>query len=430
MATYFTAPAHERLNIFFGELFREMRKALPQTHGQFLLRAEQEFQRLGYREKISAGVENILVVRFDAIGDMILMSGFLRELRRNFPQARITLVAHSDVCPVVEFCPYVNEVLGFDRKIFRKDLVDIMEQIAIFCREHLWQKKISIAFLPRWHNDTLGNLLMAWLSGARERIGYGTYPFHSWKGAPSPQIAAIDNFLLTQNVVTPRSVVSDVEKNFYLLQTCGHVVEQDHMELFYGAADIQRADELLATLPADCKKVVVCVGSREGGKKYPPEKYLIAFRELLKKNLVFVIVGGRDDIDAATYLEKNLPSGKVLNLAGKTTIRETEAIVSRMDYYVGNDTSIMHMAAAEQIPVLALFRDPVDKEDVLPAIFGPFRRFFPWQTKSVVLRPDHAIDECATLPPVYGYCRRNYPHCIAQIPPQEIIEGFERLQSL
>ena len=86
MATYFTAPAHERLNIFFGELFREMRKASPQTHGQFLLRAEQEFQRLGYREKISAGVENILIVRFDSIGDMVLMSGFLRELRRNFPQ--------------------------------------------------------------------------------------------------------------------------------------------------------------------------------------------------------------------------------------------------------------------------------------------------------------------------------------------------------
>ena len=106
------------------------------------MRAEQEFQQLGYREKISAGVENVLVVRFDAIGDMILTSGFIRELRRNFPQARITLVAHSDVCPVVEFCPYVNEVLGFDRKIFRKDLVDIMEQIVVFCREHLWQKKI------------------------------------------------------------------------------------------------------------------------------------------------------------------------------------------------------------------------------------------------------------------------------------------------
>lgn len=429
MATYSATPAHEQLNIFFGELFREMRKAPPQTYEQFLLRAEQEFQRLGYR-KINAGVENILIVRFDAIGDMILTSGFIREVRRNFPKARITLVAHSEVYSVVEICPYVDEVLTFDRKSFSGNFVEVMERIAAFCREHFWQKKISVAFLPRWHNDTLWNLMTAWLSGARERIGYGTYPFYSWTGAPSPQNAVIDNFLLTQNIVTPRSIVSDVEKNFYLLQVCGLAVEQDHMELFYDAADIRRADELLATLPADCKKAVVCVGSREGGKKYPVEKYLVAFRELVKKNLAFVIVGGSDDIDAATYLEKNLPSGKVLNLAGKTTLRETEAIVSRMDYYIGNDTSVLHMAAAEQIPVLALYRDPVDKEDILPAILGPFKRFYPWQTKSVVLRPDHAIDECATLLPVYGYCRRNYPHCITQITPQEIIEGFERLQSL
>ncbi len=271
---------------------------------------------------------------------------------------------------------------------------------------------------------------MAWLSGARERIGYGTYPFHSWKGAPSPQIAAMDNFLLTKNIVTPRSVVSDVEKNFYLLQTCGLAVEQDHMKLFYDATDIQRANELLATLPADCKKVVVCVGSREGGKKYPPEKYLIAFRELVKKNLVFVIVGGSDDIDAATYLEKNLPSGKVLNLAGKTTIRETEAIISRMDYYVGNDSGVMHIAAAAKIPVLAIYREAVDRQNVFPKYLSEFLNFPPWQTKSVILRPAHQLDECATLPHCYGGCHHVEPHCIAQITPQEIVAGFEQLQTL
>ena len=52
MARYFMAPAHERLNIFFGEFFREMRKAPPQAYGAFLQRAEQEFQRLGYRDAV------------------------------------------------------------------------------------------------------------------------------------------------------------------------------------------------------------------------------------------------------------------------------------------------------------------------------------------------------------------------------------------
>ena len=55
MAIYPLARPHERLEIFFGEIFRAMRKAPPQTHGQFFARAEAEFKRLGYRENISGG---------------------------------------------------------------------------------------------------------------------------------------------------------------------------------------------------------------------------------------------------------------------------------------------------------------------------------------------------------------------------------------
>ena len=55
MATYLAPPPHERLNVFFGDFFREMRKAPPQVYGQFLMRAEEEFKRLGYRDKNAVG---------------------------------------------------------------------------------------------------------------------------------------------------------------------------------------------------------------------------------------------------------------------------------------------------------------------------------------------------------------------------------------
>ena len=51
MAIYLSPPPHERLNVFFGDFFREMRKAPPQAYGQFLMRAEEEFNRTGYRDK-------------------------------------------------------------------------------------------------------------------------------------------------------------------------------------------------------------------------------------------------------------------------------------------------------------------------------------------------------------------------------------------
>ena len=142
------------LKRFFDRVVDELRR----DSSKFPLlvqRAEREFKRAGFRNEISAGVENILVVRLDAIGDMILTSGFLRELRKNFPCARITLVVSPIAAPMVELCPYVNEVLTFDRKSLDKNLANRMEKVLLFCRENLWHRKFAIAFSPRWATKLL-----------------------------------------------------------------------------------------------------------------------------------------------------------------------------------------------------------------------------------------------------------------------------------
>ena len=340
------------------------------------------------------------------------------------------MVVHSEVRAVVELCPYVNEVLSLDRIFFYGNFIDVLERIAVFCRDNLWQKKFSIAFSPRWHNDTLLHIILAWMSGARERIGYGSYPFDSWQGAPPPQVAAQDNFFLTKKIVTPKSIVHDADKNFYLLKTAGFKVKKTHMELWYSAEDFQHAHELLEDVPPNCKKVMLGIGSREMNKKYPVEKYLVALRELAAKDLCFVIVGGRGELAEANFIEQNLPRGKVLNLVGKTTLREAEAVATQMDFYLGNDTGNLHMAAAAKVPVLGLCREAIDKDNILTGVLNGVQRFNPWQTKKVTLRPEHSLGDCATLPPCYGFCHHTEPHCITQITPQQIIDGFKKLEQL
>ena len=389
---------------------------------------EREFVRAGYREEISAGVENILIVRLDAIGDMILTSGFLREVRANFPQARITLICSPLTFPLVELCPYVNEILTFDQDKFGGNFPDVLERLVEFCKENLWQKHYSMAFSPQWGSDNLHALFLCWLSGARERIGYGVNPYKSWNCEPTPELDAQDNFLLTKNIVTPRSAVAEIEKFFYLLEGAGFKINSNHAELFYGAGDLIRARELLKGI--SCKKVLLGIGAGGGSRKYPVEKYLVALKELAKKDLVFVIVGGKAELEDAEFLKKNLPRGKVLNLVDKTTLRETEAIVSQSDYYLGNDTGVMHMAAACKIPCLVLYREAQDKENILPGALSEFRRFPPWQTNAVILRPEHQLEDCAAKDPIYGWCHHGEPHCITQITPQEIIDAFETLQTL
>lgn len=427
---YKISPPHERLNAFFGEFFREMRKAPPQAYENFLMQAEEEFRRTGYREKISSGVENILIIRLDAIGDMILTSGFLREVRANFPLARITLIVSPIVAPMVEFCPYINEVLIFDSKKLNRNFPAMLETLAVFCRDNLWKKNFSIAFSIQWGFDSLPALLICWLSGARERIGFGVYPYESWLGKPKPEESARDNFFLTRNVITPLNIISEIEKCFYLLAVSGLKITKTHLELFYSAEDFRYARDLMEDFPKSTKKVALGIGASAPTKKYPVDKYLIALKQLVKKDLVFVLVAGKGEINDAKFIEENLPYGKVLNLVGKTTIRETEAIISQTDFYLGNDTGTLHMAAAAHVPVIGIYRGAADKENVLPAVFSESQRFPPWQTKAVILRPDHQLEECANHSPRYGWCYADKPHCITQVTPQEIIDAFEVLETL
>ena len=421
---------------FFDDLFRMMRKADPTTHLTFLERAEEEFRRQGYREEISSGVENILIVRLDAIGDMILTSGFIREVRKNFPRARITLVCSPLVHPIVELCPYVNEVLTFDIKTlgeggpYHRNFLLMLEQLTDFCREHLWQKKFDIAFSTQCDGDSFPLILMTWLSGARERIGYDFLPYRNYYMKPNAESDALGKFLLNRMVVPPAEMCVQAEAPLYLLSGSGFKVNQTHMELWFNEADAQRAKEFLEELPSSCKKVVLGIGAGAPNRKYPPEKLLVALKELLKKNFVFVAVGGKSELEAANFLEKNLPREKFLNLVGQTTLRETEAVIAQSDLYLGNDTGTVHMAAAAHVPVIVIYREAIDRDDAFPKFFNNVYKFPPWQTKAILLRPAHPLGECANMPPVLGTCRYNAAHCITQISPQEIIDGFEKLEAL
>lgn len=422
---------YEKLDEFFYNFFRRLRQSeQPTIRWEYLQEVEEKFKELGWREEIPIGVENILIVRLDKAGDMILTSGFIREVRANFPNARITLVVSSFVRPIVELCPYVNEILLFDADKIKKDFSAQLEAVAVFCKKNLWEKHFSIAFSPQWGSNTLSSLLMCWLSGAIVRVGFGLNPYESWLGKPSEDELKRDNFFLTQNIVTPRNVITEIEKYFYLLETVGLKVNQTHMELWFDATDFLRTQELLKDIPPTSKKVLLGIGAGDSRRKYPVEKYLVALKELAKKDLVFVITGGKSEMKDAKFIEENLSSEKVLNLVGRTTLRETEALVSQMDFYLGNGTGIMHMAAAAQVPVLALNREAADKEDDLPGVYSEVVRFMPWQTKVVILRPDHQLEECAKLGPMHGWCHADKPHCITQIDPQEIIEAFEVLEAM
>ena len=358
------------------------------------------------------GVEKILILRLDAIGDFILMSAAIRELRANYPAAHITLVVNRRVYPLAEFCPYVNEVIPFDTpfasSVNNQNLLDIIKNSFEFARKNFWSKHYDLSFTTLWDAT---HIFMSYISGARERIGYTLRAERNDLGG----------VFFNRPVLNNANIVHWCLKNLYLLEASGLKVNRKDIEIWYSAEDFYTAENLLKDFAPGRIKVAVGIGANVPERKYPVEKYLEAFKQIIDKGASLVILGGSAEVDDAKFLQDNLPREFVKNIAGmKLNWRVTAAVIAQTNLYIGNDTGTVHCAAALKIPVIVLSRDSKDFAAKNPAC--EHKVFFPYQTEAIALLCEHPLEGCEK-----SGCWAGKAHCITQINPEEIVKAFDEM---
>lgn len=408
----------------WDKVVRQMRIAR-RLDGKMLLGTfEPVFQAEGFREKCSGSVEQILVASLDELGDNVLLTPFLRELRRNAPQARIVLVVKPFLRNVFELCPYINELLTLQPG-FGKDMLQQGKRLIDFCEQHLWALRLDKCFLPQWGDDKTDLRLLAYLSGARERIGFGDEAVKVYGEVLEDPSACGE--LLTEAAVAPKACVHEAARRIQLLRCHGLAVDGEQAELWLGEADWQKAEALLAGVRRSDKVLALGIGAGWPGRRYPILLYLQALRELVVENWGVVVLGGKKEREEGDFLAGQLPPGSTVNIAGQTSLRETAAAIGLADLYLGNETGVMHMAAAMGKPTVDICFEPASRRWLLPELLSPSARFHPWQTDYICLRPAEPLPECAEAV-CYGYCAHwEVQHCISQIEPRELVEAVRVL---
>jgi ADP-heptose:LPS heptosyltransferase len=89
-------------------------------------------------------------------------------------------------------------------------------------------------------------------------------------------------------------------------------------------------------------------------RRWPVERFAEVTNKLSEAGARVLLLGGPDEVDLVARLE-GLTKGAVLNLAGKTSLKELAAVLGECDVFVGNDSGVMHVAAAVGTPVVAVF---------------------------------------------------------------------------
>lgn len=354
----------------------------------------------------------MLVVRPDGIGDVIMTGPFLRELKRACPQARITLVVAPHALNLVERSPYVDRVLTLRLPAANKWWRPLWRRLAAlsFTRRYLWSERYDLAIVPRWGVDRFEASALAYLSAAPWRIGY------SERVSPDKQKYNRGYDAFFTDVVDDRSAKHEVQRNLGLLSALRVDPSNERLEVWLSDEDEDLANEILGS---SAGQSVVALGPGAGSPKrmWPIERFVAVGRWLTERGALLLVLGGRGEEALGGELRNRLGS-RVIDVTGRTTIRQSAALLRRCSFYCGNDAGTMHLAAAVGVPAVEISCHPEGGDDLHP---NSPTRFHPWGVAHRVVRPNERVDGCS------AGCRLPTPHCILNVPVDSVIASIESL---
>ncbi|MBS0662239.1 MAG: glycosyltransferase family 9 protein [Verrucomicrobia bacterium] len=326
-----------------------------------------------------AASRRILVVKLDAMGDFVLLTPFLRELRRVASAARIALVTGPAGAALAAACPHVDERAVLVPDAMPRRLGDARRALRMgrFLRRSLAPGPFDLAFIPRTGADLAHARLLAFLSGAPIRVGYD----HG--SAPMPASAA-----LTLALPYPVPPVHEVEANLALLSALGVVPQSTALELHCAEPDIRTVTDRLGAAGIDPSRplLVLGVGASLPHKRWPTEQFVRLAGHFAVRGWTVVVVG--DETDRERF---GAGAPRVFNWAGTLTPPQTWQLLTRAALFVGNDSGPVHLAAAASCPCVVVAWDRPDHD---PAGVNSCQRFRPYGTPHTLVHPRDASGRC------------------------------------
>lgn len=358
-----------------------------------------------------ARLKSVLVVRLDEIGDVVMTTPFLRELRRNLPEAWITLVVKPQVYNLVELCPYVNEILTYDRNTTGRwpEIRQLRRHVRALQLgwKRLWRRGFDLAVNPRWDNDLYHGIFLLYFSGAPWRVAYSEGVIDRKRQAN----AGFDRLLT--HPLNDSDLKHEVEHNLDVIRYLGGEVLDDRLELWLGEEDEEFAEQFLGNhwVKPDNLLVGLAPGAGESKRMWPIDCFAqlgLWLQEVYGARLL--VVGGPGEEPLGEELERAL-GDSVVNAVGRATLRQTAALLKRCRIFVGNDAGPMHIGAAVGVPVVEISCHPMNGKLSHP---NSPKRFGPWGVSSTILQPERA------LPPCSEACEAKRAHCILGITVEQV----------
>ena len=300
----------------------------------------------------------IFVIRqHNQLGDMLCVVPLLRALRLRYPDSWISLLASPVNYEPMVGNRYVDEVILFDKREFVGREGGSLLHFPAYVRM-LRKKNFEIAVVPCTVSASFTSDLLAFLCGARVRIGAG-----SIQGVPNPSA-----FFFTH----PRDLDWRGPKNYHQVRRNmdiwpdRFVKDADlTIEITLTEDELAKGKSLLQKMSRGASRVIVYhPGAGKVPNRWPADLFARLADELALSVPAATVItsGSMDEAPVRAMIEALHAPFEVIK---NQPIREVASAISFADLVVSNDTGIMHIAAAVGTPVLSLF-GPTDPGEWAP----------------------------------------------------------------
>ncbi|MFQ5849135.1 MAG: lipopolysaccharide heptosyltransferase II [Candidatus Binatia bacterium] len=336
------------------------------------------------------------MVQTSYLGDVVLTTPLLSEIRRRFPEAELAILCTPRAKNLLKGNPDVDEIVTDDKNRDGKGIRGLWRKA-----KELRGRGYTMALSP---HKSLRSALLLFLARVPRRIGFrqsaGSFLYHCR--------------------VNRDTKAHDVERNLSILKVFGVDPGECRRDLRVevDSSTQEAVTRIFRSLGIERKDGWLIFGLNPGSvwptKRWSAEGYAELMARLKKRyRCELLLFGGFEDREIVNKIQE-LSGNVAVNLVGKISLQELACALDWCDVFITNDSGPMHIAVARRIPVVAVF-----------CATTPSLGFYPYSSRAVVVGKELSCRPCSS----HGgqRCPLGTEDCIRWVGPEDVLRAVEQL---
>ena len=340
--------------------------------------------------------ENVLCVRLDALGDVLMTTPALRALKESWPGRRLTLLTSPAGAELAPLVPEIDAVIVYDAPWMKATAprADCEPEFAMI--ERLRRERFDAAVIfTVFSQSPLPAALLCMLAEIPRRLAHcRENPYQlltDWLPEREPE----------------QFIRHEVRRQLDLVAFLGCRTADERLALRVPEGAARRVRALLreSAVDEEVPWLLIHPGASAPSRRYPPEHYAAAARLLAREHAMQVVFSGSEGERALIDGIRSAMQAPSVSLAGRLDVAELAALIRRAPVLITNNTGPAHIAAAVGTPVVDLYAQTNPQHT-------------PWKGVARVLYHDVPCKNCFK-----SICPEGHHDCLARVPPESVVSA-------